>query len=757
MPATVERSERWRVPTHLDTSDGIGPLNARQLIYLAGAGLYAGPALAALLGPLGPALGWGVPFVSDDLTVGQLGMWAATVAAAVPFALSGEPPLEHGAGAWMRYQTNPKLLGPADGAVIAGVQSVDGAIVHAASGKPLRAVWELPSVNTRLADADLLASLRERYAGFLNAITFPFQIVLRSTPVDTDALLATLDDWADARTMHLAEWLRALLAGRGLVERRRFLAVGAEDDGQLADRVEAIEQGLHGLELTGRRVGVGEHAQPTPELCELLHSGWSKRALKPSKRLGPSVVHIGSHALSSDGMWQSAIAVSRWPHAVDDDWLRRLIAGPLPLDVVWHIRPVDSGDAQRTLGDRLKKWETSSRSVARTIAIEDAHHLQEALERGTEGVWDVDVLILGRGRSEHEARALMRKAQRILAEQGARAQGLRWEQAAGVVSCQPLADNRLMRRSRRVDTSSLARTYPFGGAELVLEGGVPIGETKEGARPVVWTPHRRPLLPNAHLLALGPSGCGKGVLVKVSYSRLYFARILQQIDVIDQDGEHTTGEYGRFAEYCGGIVHYLHSPEDVDRYARGKRPDVVVWNLADVPLADRPETFVKIKRQRWQQSAGGRIRSALVVDELWSFLRDPTAAIEVEDVIRKGRHVKVGGVFMTQRASDCLQSDNGAVLLSQASSQWFGMMAPSELTAVAGPLELSAAAQATIRHFRQGDGLMIAGPYQVAMRVIPTPEELEMAETDYEGEDAFSSEPEPVLLDLARAREEVVR
>src|SRR2546430_1475445 len=98
------------------------------------------------------------------------------------------------------------------------------------------------------------------------------------------------------------------------------------------------------------------------------------------------------------------------------------------------------------------------------------------------------------------------------------------------------------------------------------------------------------------------------------------------------------------------------------------------------------------------------------------------------------------GVFTTQRASDCLRSDNGSVLLSQAASQWFGMMAPSELTAVAGPLELSEAAQATIRRFRQGDGLMIAGPYQVAMRVIPTPEEMEMAETDYEGEDAFEDD-----------------
>lgn len=662
--------------------------------------------------------------------------------------------------AWARYHANPRLLGPADTAVICGVRSVDGPVAHAQSGHPLRAVWELPSVNTRLADADMLAMLRERYAGFLNGIGFPFQIVVRATPLDTAALLTTLDDWADPKATRLADWLRALLSGRGLVERRRFLAIAADDDGQLEDRIEAVEQGLTGMELAGRRVGVGESGQQTQELQELLHNGWTRRPLKSGKQIGAGVVRIEADTLQSDGLWQSAVVLSGWPHAIDDDWLRRMVAGPLPLDVVWHVQPVDSGDAQKTLNDRLKKWETGSASLARKVAIEDAHNLLEALERGQERVWDVDLFILGRGASRDAARTLVRKAGRMLAEQGAKAQELRWEQAAAVASCQPMADNRLLHRGRRVDTSSLARTYPFGGAELVLEGGVPIGETKEGARPVVWTPYRRPLLTNAHLLVLAPTGGGKGVLVKVTYSRLYFARVIQQIDVIDQDADHERGEYGRFAEYCGGVVHYLSKPEDVDKYAREARPDVVVWNLADVPLGNRPETFVRIKRQRWLNSAGGRIRAALIVDEVWSFLRDLVSGLEVEDVIRKGRHVKVSGVFMTQRASDCLQSENGAVLLSQAASQWFGMMAPSELRAVSAPLELSAAAQATIRRFRQGDGLLTAGPYQVAMRVIPTPEEMDMAETDYEGESAFEDneatvigdelEAEPVSLEVAR-------
>jgi hypothetical protein len=100
--------------------------------------------------------------------------------------------------------------------------------------------------------------------------------------------------------------------------------------------------------------------------------------------------------------------------------------------------------------------------------------------------------------------------------------------------------------------------------------------------------------------------------------------------------------------------------------------------------------------------------------------------------------VKVSGVFMTQRGSDCLQSTQGQVVLSSASSQWFGMLSPSELTALVGPLQLSSAVQAAIRRFRQGDGLLIAGPYQVGMRVIPTPDELAMAQTDYDSETDFA-------------------
>ena len=739
------------MPTHLDEPDAIGPITARQLMYVAGAGLYVGPALAALLGSVGPHIGVAVPFVSANLTAGQAGIMLASIAAATPFAFSGEPPLEHGLLSWARYQSNPRVLGVEDAAAVVGVKSIDGSLARADSGPELRALWELPSVNTRLADGSMLEVLRERYAEFLNAIGFPFQLVVRSMPIDSDALLATLSRSSEPKTRRLANWLRPLLAGRGLVERRRYLALSAEDHSQLEDRIEAIEQGLSGMELPGRRVGIDENGQPTEELAQLVHSGWTRERYRSGGRAGPIGMRIEPHALRSDRVWHSVVAVSRWPHAIDDDWLRRLVAGPLPLDVVWHVRPVDAADAQKTLNNRLRKWESSSRSVGRSVAIEDAERLREALERGTERAWDVDLLIVGRGSSQVEARTLVRKATRMLAEQSAKAQELRWEQAAAVASSQPLADNRLLNRSRRVDTSSLARTYPFGGAELVLEGGIPIGETKEGARPVVWTPYRRPLLPNAHLLVIAPTGGGKGVLVKVTYSRLYFAGVLQQIDVVDQDSEHGGGEYGRFADFCGGQVHYIEEPDDVDRYALLPRHDVVVWNLANVKFADRPEAFARIKRYRWQASAGGRIRAALIVDEVWWFLRDQVSGIEVEDVIRKGRHVKLSGVFMTQRASDCLKSDNGSVLLSQASSQWFGMMAPAELSSVAGPLELSSAAQATIRRFRQGDGLMIAGPYQVAMRVIPTPEELEMAETDYEAEDAFSNDDgQPALAMLDR-------
>lgn len=735
----AERAERWRVPTHLDTPDGVGPLTARQLALLAGAGLYVGPALAWVLGPLGPGLGLSVPLVSDNLSAGQAGVMLGTLGIATPFACSGDPPLEHGLTAAAQHYLRPRLLGGAQAARLSGIRTVDGPLVRAHDGPPLRAVWELPSINTRLADAALLGVLRERYAEFLNAISFPFQIVVRATPVSTEPLLRALGERADAKAAHLAAWLRALLSGRGLVERRRFLAIAADDEAQLEDRVEAIEQGLAGLDLAGRRLGIGDDGQATDELRQLLHAGWTPRPHKAGRPIGASVVHLEADALAGDGAWQSVIAVSRWPHAIDDDWLRRLVAGPLPLDVVWHVRPVANDAAARTLNAQLRKWETGSPSIARRVAIEDAHNLLEALERGQERVWDVDLLVLGRARSHDEARGLVRKAERLLAEQSAEAKALRWEQAAAVAACQPMADSRLRRRKRRVDTSSLARTYPFGAAELVLQGGVPIGETKEGARPVVWTPYRRPLLPNPHLAVFGPPGCGKGVLVKVTYSRLYLAGLVQQIDVIDQDGEHATGEYGRFAEYCGGQVHYLNHASDIDDKLRwGRQHDVLVWNLAGVPIDERPEALVRIKQHRWKASEGGRLRSALVLDELWTFLREQASAAAVEEVVRLGRHVKVSGVFMTQRGSDCLQSTQGQVILSSASSQWFGMLGPSELSAAAGPLELSTAVQATIRRFRQGDGLLIAGPYQVAMRVIPTPEELAMAQTDYESEVDFA-------------------
>src|SRR5919202_517677 len=87
--AMAERAERWRVPTHLDTPDGVGPLTARQLALLAGAGLYVGPALAWALGPFGPSLGLSVPLVSDNLSAGQAGVMLGALAVATPVRVLG--------------------------------------------------------------------------------------------------------------------------------------------------------------------------------------------------------------------------------------------------------------------------------------------------------------------------------------------------------------------------------------------------------------------------------------------------------------------------------------------------------------------------------------------------------------------------------------------------------------------------------------------------------------------------------------------
>lgn len=280
-----------------------------------------------------------------------------------------------------------------------------------------------------------------------------------------------------------------------------------------------------------------------------------------------------------------------------------------------------------------------------------------------------------------------------------------------------------------------------------MEDAIPWGETIDSRRPVGLNVWRVPMIPNPHIVMYMLSGGGKGFGWKVVSSRALFGGLTQEFFGFDQAMEDLElGEYGRWAEYCG--IEYRHVKStadfgpalaDLDNY-RWLGPGIE-WNIAQLPIPDRPMFLALVKRALWKRASEHEARRQWAIDELWSIVKLSVdlgvdaywlaqCIAAIEDLIRTGRHMKIGGVFLTQAAKDSLEVPVMGIIQSQAATQIYGMQNPSEISDIAGRLHWTDADVTQIKKFSPGQQIVTAGPWRVAMRVTASDDEYAMANTD---------------------------
>ena len=124
-----------------------------------------------------------------------------------------------------------------------GLEAIEEDLVRLPGGQ-YRAVLEVGSVDFALKGEVEQEALIVGYAGFLNSLTYPVQILVRVLPIDIEGYLGDLerrarqdlpDDLAALAHDHVA-FVRRLARRRTLLERRFYLVVPAESNGRIARR-----------------------------------------------------------------------------------------------------------------------------------------------------------------------------------------------------------------------------------------------------------------------------------------------------------------------------------------------------------------------------------------------------------------------------------------------------------------------------------------------------------------------------------------
>ena len=386
------------------------------------------------------------------------------------------------------------------------------------------------------------------FAGALNACDFPVQLLIRQHPPGLGSLREELREAQPQdlppQTRAAAESLRRLLtdleARDGILD-RRFYAVcefGRFDElrGLLA------RAGLSVHPFSGRRLRMlmlasalggtpAEMDEETPVEVEM-----RRREVRVGDRLVRSL-HLG-----------------KWPRSLAPGFLQSLMAAGAPMDLSIHLGSIPAEQAARTLEWQKVRFESAqslsfkrgrTMSPEAEIALEDVTRLRDEVQRGRERLFHASLSITLHAKDEASLKEMTQRAKAHFAATLGKLDPLAFRQREGILSTLPLALNAVA-VWRMLDTSSIARLFPFSPPDLDTRRGTLYGIDMRACAPVVYDPWDGTHL-NANTAVLARSGSGKSFATKLGVLRGITRGVTAY--VIDPEGE-----YADMARAAGGRV-----------------------------------------------------------------------------------------------------------------------------------------------------------------------------------------------------------
>ena len=386
------------------------------------------------------------------------------------------------------------------------------------------------------------------FAGSLNALDFPVQLLVRQHPPVLDTLRKSL---TEAQPEDLPQQTRDAADSLG-----RLLTTLEAREGILDRRFYAICEHARMDELRGllARAGLGVFPLNGQALRQLLLAsvlGGSPNDRDEEEELSVEVnrrdIRVGGHLTRS-------LHLGKWPRSLAPGFLQGLMAAGAPMDLSVHLDAIPSDQAARTLEWQKVRFESAqslslnrgrSLSPEAEIALEDVSRLRDEVQRGRERLFHASLSVTLHADNADTLKELTQKARTHFAATLGKLDNLAFRQREGLLSTLPLALNAVA-VWRTLDTSSLARLFPFSPPDLDTRSGTLYGIDLRACAPIVYDPFDGTHL-NANTAVLARSGSGKSFATKLGVLRGVCRGV--RAYVIDPEGE-----YADMARAAGGRV-----------------------------------------------------------------------------------------------------------------------------------------------------------------------------------------------------------
>ena len=386
------------------------------------------------------------------------------------------------------------------------------------------------------------------FAGALNACDFALQLLVRQHPPGLGKLR---DDLAAAQPESLPPQTEAAAASL-----RRLLGELERRDGILDRRFYAVCEHERMGELRGllARAGLSVHPLAGRQLRMLVLASALGGAPREIDEGTPTEVTVNRREIRAGERLMRSLHLGKWPRSLAPGFLQNLMSTGAPMDLSLHLGPIPAAQAARTLEWQKVRFESAqslsfkrgrSMSSEAEIALEDVMRLRDEVQRGRERLFHASLSVTLHAADEDSLKELTQRAKAHFAATLGKLDALPFRQREGLLSTLPLALNAVA-VWRTLDTSSLARLYPFSPPDLDTRGGTLYGIDMRASSPVVYDPWDGTHL-NANTAVLARSGSGKSFATKLGVLRGLCRGVTAY--VIDPEGE-----YADMARAAGGRV-----------------------------------------------------------------------------------------------------------------------------------------------------------------------------------------------------------
>ncbi len=386
------------------------------------------------------------------------------------------------------------------------------------------------------------------FAGALNACDFQVQLLVRQHPPGLERLRrellaaqpADLPQQAREAADSLQRLLTELETRDGILDRRFYAVCAFERSDELRSLL--AKAGLSVHPLGGRTLRM---------LLLASALGGSPSEIDEDS---PIEVEVNRRHLRIGGHLTRSMHLGRWPRSLAPGFLQSLMATGVPMDLSIHLGPIPAEQASRTLEWQKVRFESAqsfSMHRGRTlspeaeVALEDVSRLRDEVQRGRERLFHASLSVTLHAKDETFLKEMTQRARAHFAATLGKLDLLTFRQREGLLSTLPLALNAVA-VWRTLDTSSLARLFPFSPPDLDTRSGTLMGIDLRACSPVVYDAFDGTHL-NANTAVLARSGSGKSFATKLGVLRGLTRGVTAYI--IDPEGE-----YADMARAAGGRV-----------------------------------------------------------------------------------------------------------------------------------------------------------------------------------------------------------